>query len=452
MHMQVARATFSPAAVPFWAHSALQLVDSLLFWIAAVSMWSDDDLVAILSCSPQADRLGSCSLVNKQFRQAAARASTSITVSAAALSSTSFKSWIKQHGQHVSGLHVLGPLDFDDGSNQACSTSPKVPLPCKFWQLLPTLKTLQLPGSAIGLHGVGAVAEYRAGRLEVSAPLTVLPTFWQQLSGFSSLQELCVPVHRDHPSSLYEPLPSSVLQALLQLKQLRRLSLGATSFTASVDTTPQLGQLTNLDHLSLIVRSLQPQLLAGLTQLVDLRLTGRLDNGDASDNTALFEVLSGMSHLTSLHLEVDGGSKDEESATQVRAAQSDWYSAVTSSSKLQHLHLDMPLPQSAWKEMFHADLQLPEQKILYVNGYPGCYEATFFDLNHMPGVMDLTALQSLSLKNFVLDANALLLLPQLRKLHFKSVHLGVPGTGSVFEVVPQLQHLTCFHVDYVSNP
>jgi hypothetical protein len=67
----------------------------------------DDELVAVLQWLPQAQRLGSCNLVSTQFRRAVTAATTSISVKAGSVNSSSFQQWLKLHGHTFNRLQVL---------------------------------------------------------------------------------------------------------------------------------------------------------------------------------------------------------------------------------------------------------------------------------------------------------------------------------------------------------
>lgn len=122
-----------------------------------------DELVAVLGCLPQAQRL-CCSSVSTQFRRAATTASShSITVRADAISSSSFQGWLQQHGQAVKGMHIL-PITSSNGWQQA--------LPTNMLQQLPNLSSLTL-GSSI----------------------KVSSAFWQQLPGLVRLTQLSISVY-----------------------------------------------------------------------------------------------------------------------------------------------------------------------------------------------------------------------------------------------------------------
>jgi hypothetical protein len=148
-----------------------------------------DELVAVLRFLPQADCLGSCSLVSTQFRRAAtAAATTSITVRARSLNSSSFQQLLEQHGHAVRGLEIL-PI----------STSSDWPhgLNVTMLQQLPNLSSLTLSNST-----------------------RVFSAFWCHVSDLTGLTQLSV--HVNHTTTVNE-----FTSAMPRLQHLKRLSLTA---------------------------------------------------------------------------------------------------------------------------------------------------------------------------------------------------------------------------------
>jgi hypothetical protein len=180
----------------------------------------DDELVAVLRWVPQAQRMGSCSLVSTQFRRAATAATIgAITVRTGSLNSSSFQQWLKQHGQTVKGIQVV-QHNLDDWQQ----TLPVDVLQ----QLLPGLSSLLL-GNSIRVSGI---------------PSGVSNTFWQLLPKFTGLTQLSVSVHSSMPVDVFT-------SALPHIQHLRKLTVKAEHAVISSSETSVFSQLTALQKLSL---------------------------------------------------------------------------------------------------------------------------------------------------------------------------------------------------------
>lgn len=369
----------------------------------------DDELMAVLGGLSVQDRLSSCSLVSKQFRRAAVAATPTAKLSTSTVNGRSFLSYSNHHGKHISSLDVV-PTSVDAAHTKEHSW----PLPIKILEYLPHLKVMHL-----------------------SSYTRVHDLFWQYLSNMPCLEELQVTLY-------YKTSPQKISTALVAATSLKQLSLDAVTPTApcgdtfpfTLETIPELQQLTQLEQLSLTATAVQPELLLHLTRLEDLRLAGQLHEGN---HAALLTVLSTLTRLTKLQLRIES-SWQREVGFQPDAS----YAAITSSSKLHHLQLCMGLPSSAWAAVFHAELRLPELTYLGLNSSSSSYisgsNTPPFSCRHMLGLCQLTGLQTLSLAGFELCASSLLALPNLRRLQLEDV---VPASGpdGLMDVLPQMENV-----------
>jgi hypothetical protein len=289
--------------------------------------------------------------------------------------------YLSNHGQHVRSASLKRTEEAEYA---------------KLRQLPPGLQldTLQFEGMHLRLHpgngcrGVlGAAADIAALkqlRIHGCAFLTSVKydgtTMVPPEELAAALQQL--PAGLEHlslrtPSMVHQHLPTGVLQRLQQLSylELAGFTLQAPSQVASA--LQPLEALTALVDLRLSCQGrnlVAANMLSGTPHLTRLELRScRVEPGVLAGKTRLqhLEIYSGsirgaarvaqlLSHLQSLqqltHLSLTDSVTDVEDKPTAAAA----YSALTASSKLQHLDVSMcQLPAGVWQHIFPAGRQLP---------------------------------------------------------------------------------------------
>ena len=156
------------------------------------------------------------------------------------------------------------------------------------------------------------------------------------------------------------------LAAMTALVDLRLSSDSTYNISASM-----LSGLQSLTRLQLAVPdrrkadarvSIEPGLLSGKTRLQHLELL-HCDAGVAAYERQLLARLGELQQLT--YLSMRGSLHHSGAHFSVIPAAA--YSALTASSKLQHLDIDCCWPAFAWKHMFAAGRQLPQLRTLYAS-------------------------------------------------------------------------------------
>ena len=267
----------------------------------------------------------------------------------------------------------------------------------------------------------------------------------QPLEGLTRLQELLLDslVWRD-PDFL-QPL-----QGLTRLKDLRLVSLGARTIEASM-----LSGLNQLTLLKVIIEegarrmkcTVQPDILADKTQLQHLELIECNICGDTNGVTRLLLYLQPMQQLTRLNL--SGSLQPEDYTIYPRlepiTPPATAYSALTSSSKLQHLDISYcEVPEGVWQLVFPAGRQLPALQVLDLVWlmHPSTHAAA-------PECSRLVSccpgLQSLNMKGLQYATEVLAPLSGLTDLQELCLNhasrVSEPPTPNMFEVVYQLTGL-----------
>ena len=160
------------------------------------------------------------------------------------------------------------------------------------------------------------------------------------------------------------------LQAMTGLQDLRLGIVSGyieslSSYCVKASMLLGLKHLTRLQLFHMLGRAMlmEPGALAGHTQLQHLMIRGcsYFQEGEA-EAEELLSHLQKMQHLTHLDLGSYNASHQEPSVPTAA------YSAVTASSKLQHLDISCcMLPPGAWQHMFPAGRHLPHLQALVVN-------------------------------------------------------------------------------------
>jgi hypothetical protein len=169
---------------------------------------------------------------------------------------------------------------------------------------------------------------------------------------------------------LEDPDSLQHLQAMTGLQDLRLGIVSGyieslSSYCVKVSMLSGLKHLTRLQLFHALGRAmlLEPGALTGHTQLQHLTVSGcsYFQEGEAEAGE-LLSHLQKMQQLTYLDLGSEGASHQEPSVP-VAA-----YSALTASSKLQHLDISCcMLPADAWQHIFPAGRQLPHLQTLIIN-------------------------------------------------------------------------------------
>ena len=247
---------------------------------------------------------------------------------------------------------------------------------------------------------------------------TFFTTVLQPLQQLTYLEIAGMDLHgADKSSPVLQPL-----QALIRLADLRvdvrhyQWSIKMYSmFTERRDHSVTAGMLAGMNlltHLELQECSVEPGVLAGKTLLQQLWLGSCDLIGGAAGVAQLLSHMQHMQHLT--HLDVGSSFKAATDSKSSAAA----YSALTASSKLQHLNLDdCQLPAGVWQHMFPAGKQLPHLRYLstcWVKQPPGI-PASAPDGSRL--VSCCPGLQSLSFRGVEYSIELLATLQQLSGLH-----------------------------------
>jgi hypothetical protein len=349
----------------------------------------DSCLLAMLRCcADEPHSLFSAARAHSRLHQAAVLAANSISaVLKQQPQADGVLLYLGNHGQHVSSIRSsLIPPAGDD----AYGSPPTISLR-ELPQSLRRLENLHVRGLHVQLQpGDGFVGVLHAemplkqlqldscdlldGEEGLAAALPLLP----------SLQHLCIGDADGQAKSI--PFPSSVLQKLQQLTYLElaacslqepdslqhmcvltrlqdlRLDLGS-EVNINASTLSGSPQLTRLQLRSCADAFIFPwfkaAVLAGRTQLQHLTLQQCVVQDGAAGVTELLSHLQQLQQLTYLNL---------------RSSLHDFapvacYSALTASSKLQHLDIsECVLPAGVWQHLFPAGRRLPHLRVLDI-GY-----------------------------------------------------------------------------------
>ena len=160
------------------------------------------------------------------------------------------------------------------------------------------------------------------------------------------------------------------LQNLLGLTHLQDLRLNGSAYNGDVSLKASmlsgLQQLTRLElqnfHNYTEGTGLDPEVIAGKTQLEHLKVVKCRITGGSAGVAQLLSHLQPLQQLTYLHV---GDGFFIRQASPPSAA----YSALTGSSKLQHLDISgCLLPHDVWQHVFPAGRQLPHLRELDISG------------------------------------------------------------------------------------
>jgi hypothetical protein len=201
-----------------------------------------------------------------------------------------------------------------------------------------------------------AAAAQRAGYLQqlphlttLSAPGGLSDADLHRVSTLTTLSVLSL-------GHLKHARPAYIAGMMQQLRGLVWLQLADLRCNLTVSTAPGLAQLTKLRVLRLswcvVSKALEPALLQDMTQLWDLSLSRvKLQGMGGSGSGQLLELLPQLQELTNLVLSNVGGLGDAHAAA---------YTALTCSSKLQHLGLHRfkhnGYGGNVWEHIFGTEL------------------------------------------------------------------------------------------------
>jgi hypothetical protein len=351
--------------------------------------------------------------------------------------------YLGKHGQHV------GSVDISRGGDGAIALRQLPPLLQLSSLHLSGLDVQLQPGN--GSHGVlGSVAvaalkqlwltscELLDGEAQLAAALSQLPAGLQHLSitapwvnnwstklptgALQRLQQLTYLELAD--VVLQSPVQGQPvlqpLQALTRLQDLRLCTDDGGITASMLSGTHHLARLWILGCLHHIP-SLEPGALAGKTQLQHLQLVYCTVSGGAAGAAQLLSHLQSLQQLRHLDL---GYSKWEGSPPAAA------FSALTASSKLQHLDIRRcKLPAGLWQHVFPAGKQLPHLTSLDISRIA---HADAGGTGIIPGlegsrlVSCCPSLESLNVVGLQVATDVLAAVQELRKLH--TLHLAVDAT------------------------
>ena len=349
-------------------------------------------LLAVLRCCADDPRsLFSAARAHSRLHQAAVLAANSISVVLTQQQQAdSVLLYLTNHGQQVSSISLSLIPPADDSAYDTGLTISLRELP----ESLHRLDTLLVRG----LHVQLQPGDGFAGVLHAEMPLKQLQLDTCELidreAGLAAalpllptLQHLSIADSDGHTAKYISvPFPSSVLQ---ELQQLTYLELAACRLQ-DPDSVQHMQALTCLQDLRLDLLSavnVTASTLSGAQQLTRLQLRGSED----ARRCCRFEgaVLAGRTLLLHFALQecvVQGGAagvtellshlQDVRQLTHLdlgyslqAIAPTAAYSALTASSKLQHLDIsECVLPAGVWQHLFPADRRLPHLRVLDI-GY-----------------------------------------------------------------------------------
>ena len=340
----------------------------------------DPCLLAVLQCCADDPRsLLSAARAHPRLHQAAVAALSSVSAEGITQQQVvdNVGLYLSKHGHHVSSVSVAGVVC---GKLKLRQLPPnlqldKLSLTDLLLQLQPgsgfqgvvqpglPLKHLRLCRCAVldGAEALTAALALLPGLQHLSLDLTSMYTqrrFRLPADVLSGLQQLTylelegVKVKGPDPGCLaLQPL-----QALTRLAGLR-LSVGETTAV----TSSMLSGMQHLTRLELTGRAqLELDALAAHTQLQHLHLANGLLGAGAAGVAQLLSGLQQLQQLTHLSLVCVILPEDAPPAAA--------YSALTASSKLQHLEVSKcQLPEGVWQHVFPAGRQLPHLQSLAIS-------------------------------------------------------------------------------------
>ena len=368
----------------------------------------DPCLLAVLQCLAADDQRSLCSAARAHSRLHQAAVAALHSISAHITHQQQMDSvllYLSKHGQHADSIHMFG-VNLEEGAVELCQLPSHLQLNSLNLEHL----HLQLqPGN--GLHGVlGAAAMVAAlkqlqlsdcelldGEQQLAAALWQLPPGLEHLSISGLVWDF-----QPNPGRCWVQVPTGVLQQLQQLTylQLTRCRLkspvegqlalqplqaltllqdlrlaaddGEEDKLPADDDRLDASMLSGAHHLTRLEVSgcwhedgplwVEPGVLAGKTQLQHLQLANCCMAG-APNMTGGAQLLSCLQELQQLtHLGLGGCIFGEEGNVPAGA-----YSALTASSKLQHLDISgCKLPAAVWHHTFPASKQLPHLRSLNI--------------------------------------------------------------------------------------
>ena len=356
--------------------------------LAPLLQLPDSCLVAVLRCCA-GDTHSVCraARAHSRLHQAAVQALSSITlVTDQQQRLDDLQLYLSQHGRHVSSLNLRAPghvwrvalWELPRSLQLSSLTCENVHL-----QLLP----------GYGYQGVlrgGAAPPLKQLRLKQCRPIDEPTAVSAALAQLTDLEHLSISeygssgreflvLHALQHLTFLELdvfiLGNPAVQCLSALTRLVDLRLQThNTYSVSANTMSGLQRLTRLqlatsdrygtDHGHV---SVEPAALSGKTGLQHLELCkGRIAYGAAGEGQLLAHVgeLQQLAYLSLcdslIHHAAPPGSDNSAAA----------YSALTASSKLQHLNIECCMPAQAWEHMLPAGKQLPHLRTLYASCLP----------------------------------------------------------------------------------
>lgn len=350
--------------------------------------WSSLPQVPLISimryCSDQ-HRLTSCALVSSSWAAAAAAATSSVRTRQLQQCST----WAQQHGAHITSLHI--PAAKSPGANaQVIAAFPAL--------LLADLVELQINSSRPKLSALRRAAANKLQRLKLKR-CTLLKgsaALLDTVAALPALQDLALLSISGPSRSDWLKLPSDLLPAVSQLTRLelsrkvvdqslrhlsclvnvqeldlcflteptelrgigqltalRVLNLRDAQFQLSTSNTPGLAELTRLQELRLVECGVEPAVLDGISRLQHIELREvcfTQPDMETATAPAALSWLGQQQELTYLQL---------QHVVPLQHTSAACYTALTASSKLRVLDLDVQVPKDAWQHCFAPGLQRP---------------------------------------------------------------------------------------------
>jgi hypothetical protein len=433
----------------------------------------DPCLLAVLRCCAADDRVSLCSAARSHSRlhQAAVAALSTIDIDMAERQHVSSAlCYMRKHGQHIREF-TLRLRDRHTGNLRQLPSQQQLSS-----LQLAGLRLQLLPGNGfpgvLGLQGGVKARPLKEltlydcvlvdGAEGLAAALLLLPGLEELYlgslrgralddsvccftSGMLQLPNLtCLSLFGNLVQPIAGQCDLQPLQGLPRLLELRLDCAESGSYRVTAAMLSGVNELTCLDLYGVVF---EPAALAGKSKLQELMLAQHPDAVPASTAVGV-QLLSQLQHLmllTSLKIE---DMLHVEEANPPAAA----FSALTASSKLQHLHLDKcTLPAGLWQHMFPTGRQLPslqELTLCYCEEQPSGQSAPGPEGRHL--VSACPDLQQLQISGWQLSTELLTALQQLSRLQLLYYDVEDCAEGwKGLEAVAQLTNMKEFGV--VSN-
>jgi hypothetical protein len=451
----------------------------------------DPCLLAVLQCCAAKDprSLFSAARAHSRLHKAAVLAVSSVSTTVRQQQqSGSVLLYLDRHGSHVNRLKLSQPEVWWQGKRPTLRHLPStlqlhsLELVKWFLQLLPGNGTEGVLGAALAA-GAPPLKRLHLDRCKLLDGLEVLEAALLRLP---ALEHLClrgsvavVELQQGFKQPTELLFPTAVLQ---QLQQLTYLELAGVELQGPDPASPALQLLTVLTRLAdLRVRRVgaldelcitasmlsgmchltwlalkgvgfEPAALAGKTKLQHLELMSRLlePSVGAAQVAQLLSQLQQQTQLTHLTIE-------HIRAGEVGSGDPAAYTALTASSKLQHLNISWSeLPANVWQYLFPTGRQLPHLTSLnvsYVRQLPGGAAVLRLVAPESSRIVSCCpSLESLNMCSLRYSPQQLTQLQGLSRLHTLHIEIEVTGysrgnvsaaseSGEILQAVAQLSGL-----------